>query len=148
MKELTSYYKRIAEQGDAVKTAASIFAVARLITPQFYKSMTDGELQAELASIALLITGIRKDILAKMCELAVKDYGKSRAKNSKQYFDINYILTFSSRAWEEAQPERLNWYIGDGRWTSVDYVDLDKSIDEIIVGIPPEDIWVDERLMR
>lgn len=78
-------------QNDVAKQIMTVF---RAVTPQFYKSMTDNELRAELLSIKLLSQDIDQDTLAEMCRLAVKGYAAARSSNSRTYFDMNYILTF------------------------------------------------------
>ncbi len=109
MNELTVIYNAIAEQPDALSNAKQIYAICRTITPAFYKKQTLQEMKADVTSIALLIQEIRPDILAKMCELAVKNYGRARAKNDRVFFDINYILTFYDEAWDRARPDNMSW---------------------------------------
>lgn len=109
MNELTSTYNAIAKQSDTLSNAKQIYAICRTITPQFYRKQTPQEMEMDVASIALIIQGIRPDILAKMCQLAVANYGKARAKDIRIFFDINYILTFCNEAWDKARPENMAW---------------------------------------
>lgn len=71
-----------------------VMTVCRAVTPQFYRAMTDNELKAEALSIQLLTQGIDQPTLAEMCRLAVQGYAKTRSRNAKIYFDMNYILTY------------------------------------------------------
>jgi len=73
---------------------AHIMAISRVITPQFYKSLSDEDLKAEKVMIELLTGHIDAAVLRKMCELAVQNYGTARSDSNKTYWDINYILTF------------------------------------------------------
>lgn len=111
MNDLTLTYNAITTEKDKQQVAKSIYIVCRTITPQFYKKQTTDEMRAELTSIYLLTRNIRQDVLAKMCELAVDNYAQARANNDKQYFDINYILTFYNKAWDQARPPGFDWLL-------------------------------------
>lgn len=76
------------------QVAKEVMTVCRAVTPQFYKSMTDNEIKAEALSIQLLTQGIDQKTLSEMCRLAVQGYAKTRSRNDKIYFDMNYILTY------------------------------------------------------
>lgn len=143
MNDLTTTYNAITYEKDKQQVAKSIYAVCRTVTPQFYKSQTTDEMRAIVTSIYLLTRNIRQDVLAKMCELAVDGYAQARANNDKQYFDINYILTFYNKAWEQARPPEFDWLVGID-YRGVVYCrfnDLDNN------GQPKPDAetWIDER---
>ena len=100
MNELIEVTKGIAtcNQNEVAKQMMTVF---RAVTPQFYRSMTDAELKAELLSIKLLTQSIDQQTLAEMCRLAVGSYAITRSVNSKIYFDMNYILTFYVQAFNK-----------------------------------------------
>lgn len=127
--------------------AKTIYAFCRSVTPQFYKHSAE-EMNAAVTSIQMLIQGIREDILAKMCQIAVREYPKTRADSEKSYFDINYILSFYNRAWEEVRPKEFSCICkydkNDGR-IKVGYCkdeDYDWEHDRAFDGA---EIWWDER---
>lgn len=78
-----------------------LMVMFRAVTPQFYKGMSDDDIKAEKLSIELLTSNIEQPCLAKMCELAVLNYPKTRSENPKTYFDINYVLTFYKQAFNK-----------------------------------------------
>lgn len=112
MNDLTLTYNAITTETDKQQVAKSIYAVCRTITPQFYKKQSIDEMRADVTSIYLLTRNIRQDVLSVMCQLAVDNYAKARAKNDKLYFDINYILTFYYKAWERARPPEFDYLYG------------------------------------
>lgn len=144
MNDLTTTYNAISTAHDKQQVAKSIYAVCRTITPQFYSKQTTDEMRAEVTSIYLLVRNIRQDVLAKMCELAVDNYAKARAKDKKQYFDINYILTFYNKAWEEARPPEFDWLYSLTQQGIV-YCRLE-DIDENGELQPNAETWIDERV--
>lgn len=85
----------------AEEVAPQIMAFCRAVTPQFYKNMADVDLIAEKSSIELLTSNIEQECLAEMCKLAVLNYPRARSENAKEYFDINYILTFYKYAFNK-----------------------------------------------
>lgn len=93
MNELIEITKNVAtcSQNEVSKQMMTVF---RAVTPQFYKSMTDSELRAEMLSIKLLTQNIDQQTLAEMCRLSVEGYATNRSENPKIYFDINYVLTY------------------------------------------------------
>ena len=113
MNELTTFYGQIAEQSEARDKARAVYALCRFITPQFYSKQTRDEAAATVSSIQVLTADIDGAVIAKMCEMAAKDYPKARSENPKVYFDINYILTFYKRAAEIVRPEWAQVYLGD-----------------------------------
>lgn len=80
---------------------AQIMAMCRVVTPQFYKGLSQADVQAEKASIELLTQHIDSAVISRMCELAIKNYGTARSDNNKIYFDINYVLSFYRAAFNE-----------------------------------------------
>ena len=98
MNELTTFYGQIAEQSEARDKARAVYALCRFITPQFYSKQTRDEAAATVSSIQVLTADIDGAVMAKMCEMAAKDYPKARSENPKVFFDINYILTFYKKA--------------------------------------------------
>lgn len=147
MNDLTATYNAIAAQSDSVNKAKQIYAVCRTITPAFYAKQTAQEIQLCVASIELTIRNIRSDILAKMCELAVENYGRARARDSRVFFDVNYILTFYNEAWDRARPRNMSWIVSveleDGKWV-VTYCD-DDDIDDNGKLKDGAQVWRDER---
>ena len=105
MNELTTFYGQIAEQGEARDKARAVYALCRFITPQFYSKQTRDEAAATVSSIQVLTADIDGAVMAKMCEMAAKDYPKARSENPKVFFDINYILTFYKKAAENLRTE-------------------------------------------
>lgn len=85
----------------AEDVAPQIMAICRAVTPQFYKGMSDIDIQAEKASIELLTYNIDQQCLAEMCKLAITNYAHARSNSEKVYFDINYILTFYKQAFNK-----------------------------------------------
>jgi len=88
--------------------ARPILKMCTAITPQFYKNKAVEELKAEALSIELLTQNIEPPVLAEMCKLAIVNYPLARSKNEKTYFDINYILTFFSQAFNKYFCENVN----------------------------------------
>ena len=66
-----------------------------------------------MSSIQVLTADIDGAVMAKMCEMAAKDYPRARSENPKVYFDINYILTFYKKATESQRPAWAEVYLGD-----------------------------------
>lgn len=143
MNDLTTTYNAITCEKDKQQIAKSIYVVCRTITPQFYSKQTTDEMRAELTSIFLLTRNIRQDVLAKMCELAVDNYARKRAKNDKLYFDINYILTFYDKAWERARPKGFDWIYAVTDTGTV-YCQMD-DLDDNGKLLPNAPTWTDER---
>lgn len=143
MNDLTTTYNAITTEKDKQQVAKSIYAVCRTITPQFYKSQTTDEMRADVTSIYLLTRNIRQDVLAVMCQLAVDNYAQARARNSKQYFDVNYILTFYDKAWDKARPHEFDWLVGLD-YRGMVYCRLD-DLDENGNPQPNAETWIDER---
>jgi hypothetical protein len=149
--KLIEYCNEITTAIDRRKIATTIYSICHTITPQFYKSLTADERRMKLDSIAYLFGGIRQDIIAKMCELAFTNYPKARARDSKIYFDENYILTFYDDAWDEAKPRQYNWYIGGGKWAKVtdyppDAIEDEPNFDIVKYYDTITDFWIDDRL--
>lgn len=113
MNELTTFYGQIAEQSEARDKARAVYALCRFITPQFYSKQTRDEAAATVSSIQVLTADIDGAVMAKMCEMAAKDYPKARSENPKVFFDINYILTFYKMAAESLRPAWAEVYLGD-----------------------------------
>lgn len=130
MNELTTFYGQIAEQGEARDKARAVYALCRFITPQFYSKQTRDEAQATVSSIQVLTADIDGAVMAKMCEMAAKDYPKARSDNPKVYFDINYILTFYKAAKKSLWPSWAEVYLGEENdvklWGDADEWDWDK----------------------
>ena len=95
MNELAIATKDLQTSADISKT---VLGVCTAITPQFYKNKSDAELRAETASIKLLTQGMEAEVVAEMCNLAAENYARERSHNARTYFDINYIVTFYSKA--------------------------------------------------
>lgn len=110
MSELTVLCNDIHQTEDISIRAKTIYALCKSVTPQFYMFSGD-ELVGQVNSIAMLIKGIRKEVLSKMCELAIENYPKARAEG-RTYMDINYILSFYKKAWEEARPPDYSCFAG------------------------------------
>lgn len=87
--------------------APQIMAMCRTITPQFYKGLSDVDIQTEKTGIELLLSGIERDCLVEMCRLAVLNYPLARSENEKQYFDINYILRFYKTAFNNINSKNI-----------------------------------------
>lgn len=105
MNELAQVCSKLQKSSSEIRNRAkTIYALCRSVTPQFYKH-TPEEMNVMVTSIQLLIQEIREDVLAKMCEIAVREYPKSRSRSPKNFFDINYILTFYDKAWDEIRPK-------------------------------------------
>ena len=113
MNELTTFYGQIAEQGEARDKARAVYALCRFITPQFYSKQTRDEAAATVSSIQVLTADIDGAVMAKMCEMAAKDYPKARSENPKVFFDINYILTFYKAAKKSLWPKWAQVYLGE-----------------------------------
>jgi len=109
--------------------APHIMAVCRAVTPQFYKTMSDVDVQMEKASIELLTVDIDNRTLAKMCELAVLNYPRARSENNKIFFDINYILTFYKQAFNFVWCESVDVPRGSERVSEIYHRDT-KTIEE------------------
>lgn len=80
------------------KASEQVMAVCRMVTPQFYKTMSVSDIKAEKAAVDLFTADIDGATLAEMCKRAVLLYPKSRSENAKLFFDLNYILTFYNDA--------------------------------------------------
>lgn len=148
MNELAKVCSDLQQSGSEVRNQAkTIYALCRSVTPQFYKHTTD-EMNAMVNSVQLLIQGIREDVLAKMCQIAVREYPKARAENKNAFFDINYILSFYSQAWNEARPEGFDCicnYEKRGDKVRVSYCrddDYDYETKTVKLGA---EVWCDER---
>lgn len=144
MNDLTTTYTAITLEKDKQQVAKSIYAVCRTVTPQFYKSQTTDEMRAIVTSIYLLTRNIRQDVLSVMCQLAVDNYAKARAKNDKLYFDINYILTFYDKAWECARPPEFDWIVGKD-YRGMVYCRFEDLDDNGNLKANAE-TWIDERI--
>lgn len=130
MNELTTFYGQIAEQSEARDKARAVYALCRFITPQFYSKQTRDEAAATVSSIQVLTADIDGAAMAKMCEMAAKDYPRARSENPKVFFDINYILTFYKKAAESLRPAWAEVYLGEKNgvklWGDADEWDLDE----------------------
>lgn len=93
---------------DKGNVSKSIMGVCRAVTPQFYKNMTVEDIKAERLSIELLTADIDNETLAEMCKRAVLNYPKVRSENNKTYFDINYILTFYKKAFNDVHCNNIH----------------------------------------
>lgn len=113
MNELTTFYGQIAEQSETRDKARAVYALCRFITPQFYSKQTRDEAAATVSSIQVLTADIDGAVMAKMCEMAAKDYPRARSENPKVFFDINYILTFYKAAKKSLWPEWAQVYLGE-----------------------------------
>ena len=82
---------------DKKDISKSIMSICRMIAPQFYKKMELADIKAERTSIEVLVNNIDQNVLSDMCMLAINQYGQSRSKNEKEYFDINYIMKFYTK---------------------------------------------------
>ena len=103
MSDLIVANTELSEVFQLYKTPAEvIMAICRIITPQFYKGLSDADKKAERTAITILTAHIDPGVMLKMCELSVQNYGVARSDNSKVFFDINYILTFFRSA--------FNWF--------------------------------------
>ena len=130
MNELTTFCGQIAEKSEARDKARAVYALCRFITPQFYSKQTREEAAATVSSIQVLTADIDGEVMAKMCEMAAKDYPKARSENPKVFFVINYILTFYKKAAESLRPEWAQVYLGDENgvklWGDADEWDWDE----------------------
>lgn len=130
MNELTTFYGQIAEQGEARNKARAVYALCRFITPQFYSKQTRDEAAATVSSIQVLTADIDGAVMAKMCEMAAKDYPRARSENPKVFFDINYILSFYKAAKKSLRPGWAEVYLGDENdvklWGDADEWDWDE----------------------
>ena len=113
MNELTTFCGQIAEKSEARDKARAVYALCRFITPQFYSKQTRDEAAATVSSIQVLTADIDGAVMAKMCEMAAKDYPRARSENPKVFFDINYILTFYKKAAENLRPAWAQLYLGE-----------------------------------
>ena len=93
---------------DRGEIAPQMMVMFRAVTPQFYKNLSDEDIEAERLGIELLIANIEQPCIAKMCELAVLNYPKSRSEDLKVYFDINYVLTFYKQAFNKIYCEDVD----------------------------------------
>lgn len=130
MNELTTFYGQIAEQGETRDKARAVYALCRFITPQFYSKQTRDEAAATVSSIQVLTADIDGAVMAKMCEMAAKDYPKARSENPKVFFDINYILSFYKAAKKSLRPGWAEVYLGEENgvklWGDADELDWDE----------------------
>lgn len=108
---------------------AQIMAMCRVVTPQFYKGLSQTDVQAEKATIELLTQHIDSTVISRMCELAIKNYGTARSDNSKIYFDINYVLSFYRTAFNEIWCSNINLPI-DAKRISDEYDPISRIITE------------------
>lgn len=95
-------------KADQNHVAAPILKMCTAITPQFYKNKSVEELQAEALSIELLTQNIPPEVLGDMCQLAILNYPSARSRSDKTFFDINYILTFFTQAFNERYCNNVN----------------------------------------
>lgn len=93
---------------DKTNVSKSIMGVCRAVTPQFYKNMSVDDIKAERLSIELLTADIDNETLSEMCKRAVLNYPKTRGENNKTYFDINYILTFYKKAFNDVHCNNIH----------------------------------------
>ena len=148
MNEVAIICNQLQQNSSAKRDVAkTIYAFCRSVTPQFYKHTAE-EMNAAVTSIQMLIVNIREDVLAKMCELAVKSYPAARAKNSALYFDINYILQFYREAWETARPKEFSFLCAIQQWDRghrIGYCRVDDFDIEHNCVKDGAEIWWDER---
>lgn len=128
MNELTTTINKIATS-QRNEVSGQIMILQRSITPQFYKNMSINEMKAEKMSIELLTSNIDIEVIAKMCELAVCNYGIKRSLNENVYFDINYILTFYIDAFNFIWCYNKN-ITQEHKLINVSYSDADKILIE------------------
>lgn len=100
MNELVKITNEI-QSCDKANVSKSIMGVCRAVTPQFYKNMSVDDIKAERLSIELLTADIDNETLSEMCKRAVLNYPKARSESNKTYFDINYILTFYKKTFND-----------------------------------------------
>lgn len=110
--------------------AKTIYAMCRAVTPQFYKHTKD-EIKQSVDSIQILTEGINPILLAKMCDIAIKAYPKTRSAKSNQYFDVNYILTFYEQARADIRPNDFNVLLGRRNgvdlWGKIEFFDYENG---------------------
>lgn len=148
MNEVAVMCNQLQQNSNAKRDLAkTIYAFCRSVTPQFYKQSVE-EMNAAVTSIQMLIQGIREDVLAKMCQIAIREYPKTRAGSANSYFDINYILRFYDMAWNEARPEEYKCICkfdkADGR-IKIGYCKDEDYDFENYCAFDGAEIWWDER---
>lgn len=147
---LTTTLRELRQQQNEItrQRAKTIYAICRSVTPQFYTKQTPDEMETMVNTIQLITRNIREDVLNVMCNLAVATYPNDKAKKPNTFFDINYILGFYHRAWDEARPKDYSWICEcgdiDGKF-KVGYCKYEDFDFDAWKAKPNADIWWDER---
>lgn len=131
MKEITIMCNEVAAvDTESRQRAKTIYAMCRAVTPQFYKHSRE-EMKQAVDSIQILTENIDPELLARMCDMAIREYPKTHSAKSTQYFDINYILTFYNKAWEMSKPNDFNVLVERRAnaciWGKIEYLDFEKG---------------------